>query len=309
MKILFITSGSIGDAIISTGVMVYLMDMYPSATFTIAAGVASAPLFEGFPKLDRVIPVRKKRWNRHWLELWQQVRGERWDIVVDLRSSAIGFLLHTKKRIIFRNTHKTLSKPEQLAMMLKITSLPLPRLWATAQAKQNAEILLPPGKDIVIIAPKTNSTAKDWPIERFTELAQRIYRDNFVFVVLASRVQKESVQPLVSGLPRDHVLDLSGATDLLTAYALMERAKLFIGNDSGLLHMAAASGINCIGLFGPSNDKMYAPRGSHVRIVKSYDFAPGEKEKRDNKYMQMISVDTVEEVLLQSFMTPAKKRA
>jgi ADP-heptose:LPS heptosyltransferase len=309
MKILFITSGSIGDAIISTGIITYLMDAYPQATFTIAAGAASIPLFEGFPKLDRAIAIRKKSWKRHWLTLWQEVRKEQWDLVVDLRGSALGFLISAEKRIIFHDTDKRLSKAEQLATMLKLDRLPLPRLWSTAQAKQNAEKLLPTGKDIVIIAPKTNSAAKDWPIERFAELAKRIYRDNFLFVVLASKAQKESVQSLVSAIPGGHVLDLSGVTDLLTAYAIMERATLFIGNDSGLLHMAAASGIHCIGIYGPSNDKIYAPRGPHVHIVKSYEFEPGEEEKRDNKYMQMISVDMVEEVLLQSFMTPAKKMA
>lgn len=307
MKILFITSGSIGDAIISTGIITYLTGMYPQARFTIAGGPAAVTVFEAFPQLDRTIVIRKQKWKRHWLILWREVRGERWDWVVDLRGSALSYLLSAKKRFVFSKPDRLKSKSDQLASMLNLEHLPPTRLWSSEQARKNADNLLPKGKTIILIAPKTNSAAKDWPIERFAELAQRLYNDSTVFVILASEVQKSSVQPLVKAIPAGHAIDLSGATDLLTAYAIMERAMLFIGNDSGLLHMAAAAGINCLGIYGPSNDKVYAPRGKHVKIVKAYDFAMGEKEKRDNKYMQLISVDMVEEMLIQNFMTELKK--
>jgi len=60
MKILFITSGSIGDAIISSGILAHLLDTYPEALFTIAGGPAAVTVFEAFPKLDRIITVVKK---------------------------------------------------------------------------------------------------------------------------------------------------------------------------------------------------------------------------------------------------------
>ncbi|HEU5047775.1 MAG TPA: glycosyltransferase family 9 protein [Rickettsiales bacterium] len=297
MNILFITSGSIGDAIISSGIFNYLADQYPQARFTVAGGPAAVSVFEAFPRLDRIIKIIKQPRNRHWLTLWQEVRGQKWDIVVDLRGSALSYLLRAKRRYVFFRPDKSKSKAQQLALMMRLPAPPPTRLWSSAEAKANAEKLLPAGKQIILLAPKTNSEAKDWPIERFAELAKRLCTPNTVFVVLAAQVQKESVQPIIEALPKENVLDLSGVTDLLTAYAIMERSQLFIGNDSGLLHMAAASGIRCVGLYGPSNDKVYAPRGPHVTIVKSYDFAMGEKEKRDNKYMQMISVDQVEQAV------------
>lgn len=297
MKIFFITSGSIGDAIISSGVLAYLSDKYPDAKFTIAGGGSAVSIFEAFPGLERIIKIVKLRWKMHWPVLWFGVFRERWDIVVDLRGSAISFLLMAKQRYIFYKPDKSKSKSEQVAAMLKLDFTPPTRLWSSAEAKSNAARLLPEGKKIIVVAPKTNSAAKDWPIERFAELAGRLHNENNVFVVLASKDQKESVQPIIKALPKESVIDLCGVVDLLTAYAIMERSSLFIGNDSGLLHMAAASGINCVGIYGPSNDKVYAPRGEHVRIVKSYDFAMDEKEKRDNKYMQMITVDMVEQAI------------
>jgi ADP-heptose:LPS heptosyltransferase len=69
MKILFITSGSIGDAIISTGILSYLSDKYPEARFTIAGGSAAVTVFEAFPQLDRLITIHKQKWNWHWMKL------------------------------------------------------------------------------------------------------------------------------------------------------------------------------------------------------------------------------------------------
>jgi len=56
--------------------------------------------------------------------------------------------------------------------------------------------------------------------------------------------------------------------DLLTSYACLRRARLFIGNDSGLMHLAAAAGAPTVGLFGPSDDRRYAPWGPKTRVVR-----------------------------------------
>lgn len=67
---------------------------------------------------------------------------------------------------------------------------------------------------------------------------------------------------------RGRCIDLTGKVDLLTAYACLKRADLFIGNDSGLMHIAAAAGTPTIGLFGPSDERRYAPWGQHARAVR-----------------------------------------
>jgi ADP-heptose:LPS heptosyltransferase len=64
------------------------------------------------------------------------------------------------------------------------------------------------------------------------------------------------------------VIDVAGEVDLLTAYAMLKRARLFIGNDSGLMHMAAAAGAPTLGLFGPSNEAVYGPWGAHTRAIR-----------------------------------------
>lgn len=293
-QILFITSGSIGDAVISTGILSFLMDSHPEARFTIAAGVASAPLFLPSPNVQKVLPIRKQPYNRHWLSLWKDTRTTSWDTVVDLRGSLLSYLIPCKKRFVFQSPDKLLSKSEQLASLLGLSAPPPTRLWVSEEARAKAKAIIP-NSAYIVLAPKTNSAAKDWPIERFAALATTLYKkdNNTVFVVLATQEQQEFVRPLIEALPPQNMTNLSGKTDLMTAIAVLERAKMFIGNDSGLLHMAAALGRPSVGIYGPSNDKTYAPRAGHVAIVTSHDFKVGEPEKRDNAYMQKISVETV----------------
>jgi ADP-heptose:LPS heptosyltransferase len=66
---------------------------------------------------------------------------------------------------------------------------------------------------------------------------------------------------------RNRVIDLTGQ-DLLVAHAALKRARLFIGNDSGAMHLAAAAGVPTLGLFGPSDERRYAPWGPNARVVR-----------------------------------------
>ena len=81
----------------------------------------------------------------------------------------------------------------------------------------------------------------------------------------SDRFAAEAVRRVI---PRARLVDTVGRVDLLTAYALLKRARLFIGNDSGLMHLAAAAGAPTRGLFGPSDERLYAPGGPRARVLR-----------------------------------------
>jgi len=93
MHILFVTATRIGDAVLSTGLLTYLIERHPHARLTIAAGPVAAPLFEAVPGLEQIVVVRKRRWSLHWLPFYRAVATRRWDLVVDLRGSALAWML------------------------------------------------------------------------------------------------------------------------------------------------------------------------------------------------------------------------
>lgn len=93
MRILFITSNRIGDAVLSTGLLGGLMERYPDATFWVACGPLAVQLFENAPRVERVIPMKKEKRAGHWRKLLGAILPRRWDVVVDLRGSATAWLL------------------------------------------------------------------------------------------------------------------------------------------------------------------------------------------------------------------------
>src|SRR6516225_8850557 len=98
MDILFITATRIGDAVLSTGLLSYLIERHSPARLTIAAGPPAAPLFAWVPGLERIVVVNKRRFGLHWLALYAAVAPRRWDMVVDLRRSVLPWLLRSGAR-------------------------------------------------------------------------------------------------------------------------------------------------------------------------------------------------------------------
>jgi ADP-heptose:LPS heptosyltransferase len=86
--------------------------------------------------------------------------------------------------------------------------------------------------------------------------------------VLGGRDEANLGRDLKEVVARGQLIDLAGKVDLLTAFACLKRARLFIGNDSGAMHLAAAAGAPTLGLFGPSDERQYGPWGEHARAIR-----------------------------------------
>jgi ADP-heptose:LPS heptosyltransferase len=274
--ILFIGPGRIGDAVLTSGLIRKLAEEIPRARFTIAAGPAAAPLFADIPSLDRLIVMHKEKGSGHWFKLWNQVRHTRWGLVVDTRGSAITRFLSKQKRAVHRKSQgEPVHKVVEAARMLNIEDdPPAPYLFVSDERQAWADAMLEGGKGpILAMGPAANWFGKTWPIDRFASVAKRLIAPDGPLaggrlVILGGPEDVRYVDELRRSLPRDQCLDLTGQLELLTVHALLRRADLFIGNDSGLMHLAAAAGCPTIGLFGPSDDRLYAPWGPRTRVVR-----------------------------------------
>jgi len=102
MRLLFITATRIGDAVLSTGLLDHLIRAHPGIAVTVACGPAAAGLFAHTPGLERLIVMTKRPAALHWLALWRQCAGRRWDVAVDLRGSVVTLLLRAGQRIVRR---------------------------------------------------------------------------------------------------------------------------------------------------------------------------------------------------------------
>lgn len=123
--------------------------------------------------------------------------------------------------------------------------------------------------------------------------------------VFAGPGERPAALPVLEAVPPARRVDLAGKLDLLVAAACLGRAGLFVGNDSGLMHLAAAMGVPTLGLFGPSREQHYGPWGSRalaVRTELSYEeilAAPGYDYTRHDSHMGTLSVEKVLAAALQ----------
>jgi len=272
--ILFITATRIGDAVLSSGLIRRLADEIPEARFTIVAGPDAAPLFAHVPGLDRVIVFEKSKSGGHWLELWRKVRHIKWGLIVDLRGSGLSRFLSTKRRAIHRKSAEPTHKVLEAARTLRIEDEPAaPHIFTDADVEAYADELTRGAGPILALAPSANWIGKTWPVERFAQVAMRLLRDPYSpmqggrLMVLGGPGDTKAASAL-RDVARKGFIDLAGKADLVTAYACLKRARLFIGNDSGAMHLSAAAGAPTIGLFGPSDERLYAPWGDHTRVVR-----------------------------------------
>ena len=267
--ILFIAGSRIGDAILSSGLLKRLYDEIPNARFTIAVGAVAAPLFSQMPRVDDIIILEKRKFAGHWIDLWRRTSGRDWGLIVDLRGSGLSAFLRRKRRAVYRRAPEAepVHKVIEAARLLQLEGdPPAPFLFTDEATEAAADAYLGVGGPILAIAPGANWVGKTWPAERFAEVATRLLAldgplPDGRLLILGDEADREAGRTLKLAVSRGRTIGAPGQLDLLTSYACLKRARLFIGNDSGAMHLAAAAGTPTLGLFGPSDDRRYAPWG------------------------------------------------
>ncbi len=274
MRILFITSNRLGDAILSTGLLGHLSDAYPAARFTVACGPVAAPVFQDLPTLEKLIVMRKGPFLSHWRALLGYAVPRWWSMVVDVRGSATAWVLPTLRRRIFATCAGDDHRVEQLGRLLGLTPPPSPRLWiGNDTAKAVDRLLGDDPRPILSVGPTANWLAKTWPVERFAELVGRLTADGPLkgarVAVIAAPAERAGAMGVLDALPPDRQIDLLGTEPLPVIGGVMARSRLYVGNDSGLMHLAAAAGAPTLGLFGPSRPENYQPWGPRADYVRT----------------------------------------
>ncbi|WP_424135837.1 glycosyltransferase family 9 protein [Roseomonas chloroacetimidivorans] len=276
MRILFVTSTRIGDAVLSTGLLDHLLRTHPGARITVACGPVAEGVFARMPGRERTIVVTKRRGSLHWVQLWAEVATTFWDLVVDLRGSALAWLVPARRRAVMRGGWRGGHRIAQIAEVLRLDPPPSPVAWFAPEDKARIAALLGDDRPILALGPTANWSGKIWPAERFVALAQGLTAPGGplegarpVLLGGPGEAERAMAAPVVQALP--DALDLIGRLTLPEAAALLARVRLFVGNDSGLMHLSAATGAPTLGLFGPTPAREYAPVGQAAQAVVAPD--------------------------------------
>lgn len=298
MRVLFISSSRLGDAILSTSVLHHLEKKYPNLEVSVVSGKLPAPLFTSIPFCTQHYILEKKSYARHWVNLWKHFRKDAFDMIIDLRGSLVSFGIPSKKRFIWKS--HILPKGHQVERFATLLGLeaPLPpKLWIHGKSLEKVKKDL--AEDFLAISPAANWMGKQWPAEHFINLLKD-FQERFPEspVVLFAAPHEEHVVKSITKKLNPSMTHAVLTSDLHYVTAALSRAKVFLGNDSGLMHMAAALGIPTMGLFGPSDNRRYGPYGKDHVIIREksltdIEATPQFSYSGDTCYMHDIDVVSV----------------
>lgn len=239
-----------------------MRERYPDCKITVVCGWLPAPLFARCPYVDKVVVLPSaKGWPR-LKTLLKTLLSKKWRAVIDLRNSPISrFPVARDMYVLDHGIPKELHKIEQLRRAVKADALPMPRLWVSGEAHETPTLAL---------APTANWVGKMWPVENFIALVNELRAGplkGWNVAVFGAAHERDQAQPLLDAFP--DALDCIGTGDTAETADALARCRLFIGNDSGLMHIAGAIGMKTVGLFGPTYDTVYGPMGGHTRVVRT----------------------------------------
>lgn len=291
-RLLVVGLSNIGDVILTTPVLERLHQLYPTARMDVVGDRRSSALFTHCPYLGRVIHRDKSRGWRGRLELIRELRTTRYDLVVDLRTDGMAYLLRARRRLTkwHRARHGPHAVEDHMSVIAAINpsgEIPPATIWLGEGERAFVERAMEslPGDRWLALAPGANWAPKTWPAEQFSALAKAVSGHFDALVLLGGKADRARCEIIRANVSLACV-DLAGKTTLLEAAAALKHCAAFVGNDSGLGHMAAAMGIPTLTVFGPGRPQRYRPWGPRSACVVS-----------DTETIADLQVDTVAEHL------------
>jgi heptosyltransferase-1 len=277
-RILITRLSHIGDCILTLPMLCALRKKIPNAFIAWAAEAPSQQLLNLHPDIDEIIPV-PKGWlskPKSWPELFGRLRQPRFDIAIDpqgiTKSASLARISRAKTRIGIRgrwgrelspylnnclvettSTH-LVDRSIELLSVLGVKNFKIEyRLPVCSESQKSIQQFLHRqrhGGPFVVINPGASWESKRWVTGRFATVASHLYKRYGLkaIVTWAGNDERAMADRIISLNPP--ALVMADQTSLTELAALCQQAKFFIGCDTGPLHIAAAMGTPCIGLYG-----------------------------------------------------------
>lgn len=329
-KILIIKLRYIGDVLLSTPVAANLRHHFPASYIAMVVNRGTEEVLRYNPHLNAVISLDRSKIKGNLVNRMQSVlnyisriRKEKFDLVVDLtdgdRGAILSFLSGAPLRVGYNAEGKIRGRlytrivhplgslihnvEYQLeavrAIGLPIHSKRLELRWGEEEDRSVQKWLMTKGladHPFVTAHPGARWWFKQWPLDRFAFLAESL-REQFGLetVFLVGEKEQEELKEIQRYMRRPFIV-AEGLT-LLQLTALIQRSRLFVGNDNGPMHIAAAVGTPVVALFGSSDPKVWGPWGEgHAILYKGVSCSPCTHtgcDMGDLNCMRQISVSEV----------------
>jgi len=321
-RVLIVRLSAVGDCLQTMPLACAVRDHWPQAHITWVVEKGAAPLVEACDAIDRVIVLPKRFATSPKTLVWlrRELRRECFDLALDpqglTKSGIVAWLSGAARRIGFarpaareinpwlqtelvasRNAHRVQRYLELLGPLgikrpsvrfgLSVPSAPEEKASALANRLELQ-------RGFVVLNPGAGWDSKRWPIERYADVARHLSSHGIASLVTwGGEQEREWAESIVA---QSHgAAMLAPPTSLLELAAILRRARLFVGSDTGPLHLAAAVGTRCVALFGASSAAACGPYGEgNTCLQETFDESPARKRANaDNWAMRQISAEAV----------------
>jgi heptosyltransferase-2 len=296
MKIVVRGANWIGDAVMTLPALRRLRSIYPEAHIALHTREWAEGVFRDLDVINEILAIPRSAGKLESVRSQaRQLRPHKFDLAVlfpnSFESALVTRLSNIPKRLGYATQGRSflltdpLEVPEwkgsrhESEYYLNLCGTPRSpldqiKLVVSEERKIDAKRLLSEygvetTKPVIAFgAGSTNSRAKRWPAENFAKLSDMIAAETGSAPVFMGSQDEADVTRKIVQTAEHSFVDLCGKTDLATATAILSVADLFISNDMGLAHIAAATGTPTIVIFGPTKDETTRPLGPHIEIIR-----------------------------------------
>jgi len=322
-RILVVRLTAIGDVVHTLPVLSALREHFPKSHLAWAVEGGAGSLLEDHPELDELIRL-PRRWLKspgEVLKLRRRFRAAPFDVAIDVqglsKSAVVSLLSGAKNRISHAHGQARELSPwianqrvrgrrehvvDRNLELLRPLGIHSPQVKFIVPGDMQAEGKVAQwqraGKipeRFSLLNPGAGWPSKIWPAERFAEVAKHLGKQGLMSVVLWAGEQEKKWASQIVRQSRGHA-DLAPATSLRELATLCRCATLFVASDTGPLHLAAATGTPCVGLFGPMPAKRNSPYGKEHIAIQQVCLTGSSRRRRNanDSSMRAISVEAVQ---------------
>ena len=262
-KILFVSLSNIGDAVMTLPTLIYLKKMYPSAKFDLICDIRSVEIFQSFPSINKIYIREKKGGIYYQFRFIRKIRQTNYDLAVDLKTDFLLWFLRAKRKIRKVN-NKSLHSVEKhfISICSNLKKIPDPKIYIPTKLQNNIKKVFPSNKGkTVALALGANSNHKVWPTKNYVRLL-KLLKIKFANIILIGSKNEMDKAQLFKKLYTKKVYDFCGKLTLLETASVIKKSDFFIGNDSGLGHIASAVNTQSFIIFGDGDPDRYHPWGN-----------------------------------------------
>jgi heptosyltransferase-2 len=328
VKILVRATNWLGDAVMSLPAIRALRTRFSEAQITVLARPWVAALYEGESSIDRVIPLMARSGLRDWAAKWnlgRRLSREKFDLAVLLpnsfESAAIVWLARARRRIGYARDGRSAlltdaipaPSPGEIPRHERYYYLELLRRAGLIEAIPEVNEILLDGLDesrmrgealfagrgialpVIGVNPgAAYGSAKRWLADRFAASARELAgRNRASIAIFGSAGERDLCAEVAKACGGEN---LAGATTLREFIDMSAACRLILANDSGAMHIAAAVGVPCVTVFGPTDETATGPTGPTARIIREpVDCAPCRLRECpiDHRCMTRVGVERV----------------